>query len=73
MGRDSEIMDARYAALEAGEFDRCRGGPRSTRSARTAWSRSDLEGRAGLSVVYVPGATVEDLGLPSRPEGNTPG
>ena len=69
MGRD-EIMDARYAALASGDLkmpDRAvlytvsaEGGPAA------------LDGARRLVVVYVPGATVEDLGLPSRPEGSAP-
>jgi hypothetical protein len=70
-GKDrGEIMDARYAALDSGSF--------SMPARATLYSISsdagpdDLDGARRLVVVYVPGATVEDLGLPSRPEGNTP-
>lgn len=70
-GKDrGEIMDARYAALDSGSF--------SMPARATLYSISsdagpdDLDGARKIVVVYVPGATVEDLGLPSRPEGNTP-
>ncbi len=65
-----EIMDARYAALESGSF--------SMPARATLYSISsdagpdDLDGARRLVVVYVPGATAEDLGLPSRPEGTMP-
>jgi hypothetical protein len=64
------IMDARYAALEAGEFvmpDRA-----SLFSLSAEEGPRDLEGARRLAVVYVPGATVEELGLPSRPDGDSP-
>ena len=32
----------------------------------------NLEGARTLSVVYVPGATGEELGLPTRPDGDRP-
>jgi hypothetical protein len=70
-GKDrAEIMDARYAALEAGTL---------TMPARAAlYSLSaeggpaDLEGARRLVVVYVPGASADELGLPGRPAGDWP-
>jgi hypothetical protein len=69
MGRQ-EIMDARYAALEAGEF--VMPGRASLFSLSSEGGPGDLEGARRLAVVYVPGATVEELGLPSRPDGDSP-
>lgn len=69
MGRQ-EIMEARYAALEAGDFvmpERA-----SLFSLSAEGGPADLEGARRLAVVYVPGATVEELGLPSRPDGDSP-
>ena len=66
----SEIMDARYATLEAGGFampDRA-----TLYSVSADGGPEDLEGARRLVVVYVPGATPEDLGLPARPEGDAP-
>jgi hypothetical protein len=70
----SEIMDARYAALDAGRI----GMPaRATLYSVTAGSGPDpatdrLTGERRLVVVYVPGATGPELGLPTRPEGDMP-
>jgi len=69
MGRQ-EIMDARYAALEAGEF--VMPARASLYSISADGGPEDLEGARKLAVVYVPGATSEELGLPSRPDGNSP-
>ena len=69
MGRQ-EIMDARYAALEAGEF--VMPARASLYSISADGGPEDLEGARRLAVVYVPGATAEELGLPSRPDGNSP-
>ena len=66
----SEIMDVRYAALEAGIFSMPARATLYSISSDTG--QDDLDGARRLVVVYVPGATVEDLGLPSRPEGDTP-
>jgi hypothetical protein len=69
MGR-AEIMDARYAALEAGSFAMP---VRATLYSVSAdGGPEDLEGARRLVVVYVPGATAEELGLPARPDGNSP-
>lgn len=68
-GRD-EVMEARYAALEAGDFtmpDRA-----TLYSIRSETGAEDLEGASRLVVVYVPGATSGSLGMPSRPEGDVP-
>ena len=69
MGRQ-EIMDARYEALEAGEF--AMPGRASLFSISAEGGPDDLEGARRLAVVYVPGATAEELGLPSRPDGDSP-
>lgn len=65
-----EIMDARYAALESGSLSM------PERAALYSLSADDgpdaLEGARRLVVVYVPGATPEELGLPARPEGDSP-
>ena len=65
-----EIMDARYEALEAGEF--AMPGRASLFSITAEGGPEDLEGARRLAVVYVPGATAEELGLPSRPDGDSP-
>ena len=68
-GRD-EVMAARYAALEAGRFsmpDRA-----VLYSIRSESGSEDVEGARRLVVVYVPGATSESLGMPSRPDGDSP-
>jgi hypothetical protein len=66
----TEIMDARYAALEAGTL---------TMPARAALysvnadaASEDLEGARRLVVLYVPGASADELGLPGRPAGDWP-
>ena len=69
MGR-AEIMDARYAALESGEFAMPRWA--SLYSISADGGPEDLDGARRLAVVYVPGATAEELGLPARPDGNSP-
>ena len=69
MGR-AAIMDARHAALEAGEFAMPRWA--SLYSLSADGGPEDLDGARRLAVVYVPGATAEELGLPARPDGNSP-
>ena len=64
------IMDARYAAREAGEFEMPDRASLFSLSAEVG--PRYLEGARRLAVVYVPGATVEELGLPSRPDGDNP-
>ncbi len=68
-GRD-EVMAARYAALEAGEF--AMPDHAALYSLSSEAGPEDVEGARRLAVVYVPGATSESLGMPSRPEGNSP-
>ncbi len=71
----SAVMDARYAALEAGELSMP---VAATVYSLTADSRpdpaaeSDAEGLRRLTAVYIPGATVEGTGLPGRPSGGGP-
>ncbi|MBT8477950.1 MAG: hypothetical protein KJO06_03465 [Gemmatimonadetes bacterium] len=66
----SEIMDARYAALQAGDFTM------PDRAALYSISADnwpfELDQARRLTVVYVPGATTEELGLPARPDGTAP-
>ena len=70
-GQDrTEIMDARYAALEAGTLAMP---ARAALYSLNAESGSDdLEGARRLVVVYVPGASADELGLPDRPAGDWP-
>lgn len=69
----AEVMDARYAALESGELVMP---ARASLFSVSADSGPDtdghLEGERRLAVVYIPGATGEELGLPTRPDGNAP-
>jgi hypothetical protein len=70
-GKDrSDIMDARYAALEAGTLTM------PVRAALYSMSADggpeDLDGARRLVVVYVPGASADELGLPGRPAGDWP-
>ena len=70
----SEVMDARYAALQEGRItmpDRATLYSVSAESAPEP-DRDTLPGERRLVVVYVPGATGEELGLPTRPEGDAP-
>lgn len=70
--RDS-VRAARQAAVDAGEIEP---------PAAALWSLSspsDVDPAAGpgpaarrLSVVYVPGADADDIGLPTRPDGDSP-
>jgi len=65
-----EIMDARYAALESGELVMPR---RAVLYSLTADELPEsVEGARRLVVVYVPGATPEELGLPAKPDGEVP-
>jgi hypothetical protein len=66
----SEIMDARYAALEAGSLVMPGRGALYSLSADDI--RDDLAGARRLAVLYVPGATAEELGLPAKPDGDAP-
>ena len=66
-------MDARYAALESGELDMpARATLFSVSSDAAPGPDGALEGERRLTVVYLPGATGEELGLPTRPEGDGP-
>jgi len=71
----SEVMEARYAALEAGEF--------SMPEAATLFSLTadlppgpgdglEAEGLRRLTAVYLPNATLEGTGFPGRPAGGLP-
>ncbi len=66
----SEIMEARYSALEAGSL------VMPERAALYSLTADDVsddpDGARRLAVVYVPGATPEELGLPARPDGDAP-
>lgn len=66
----AEVMDARYAALEAGEFTMPKWAVLYSISAEG--DPPNLDGARRLSVVYVPGAMPEELGLPTRPDGDSP-
>lgn len=67
------VMEARQAAIDAGEMDA---------PSAALWSLSapeDVDPASGpgedarrLSVLYVPYATPEELGLPTRPDGGSP-
>ena len=68
------VMDARYRALEAGSL---RMPNRATLYSVSSEQGPDpvsgeLDGERRLVVVYVPGATGEELGLPTRPEQEAP-
>jgi hypothetical protein len=70
-----EVMDARFAALESGEWDM----PRHAALYSLTAAESDYDPSSGkvhdaqeLTVVYVPEATGAELGLPTRPEGGLP-
>ena len=73
-GKDrAEIMDARYAALQSGELAMpSRASLFSVSADAAPGSDGRLEGERRLTVVYVPGATGEELGLPTRPDGDSP-
>ena len=66
----SEIMDARYAALEAGSLVMPERAALFSLSAEDA--PDDPAGARRLAVLYVPGATAEELGLPAKPDGDAP-
>ena len=69
MGR-SEVMDARYAAVEEGELlmpERA-----ALYSITSDTGPEQLDEARRLVVVYVPGATTAEMGLPGRPEGDSP-
>ena len=71
----AEVLEARYAALAAGEF--------SMPEAATLYSLTadlppgpgdglEAEGLRRLTAVYLPNATLEETGLPGRPAGGLP-
>jgi hypothetical protein len=66
----SAVMDARYEALQAGMIEMP--ARAALFSITSDGGADDLEGARRLAVVYVPGATAEEIGLPARPEGNSP-
>ena len=71
----AEVLEARYAALEAGEISMP---PAATLYSLTADSRpapggeQEVEGLRRLTAVYLPNATLEETGLPGRPAGGQP-
>lgn len=71
----AEVLEARYAALEAGEISMP---PAATLYSLTADSRpapggeQEVEGLRRLTAVYLPNATLEETGLPGRPAGGHP-
>jgi len=73
MGRD-EVQEARRASIEAGEIE----APAAALWSLTAPTGFDPADEAAaeqaqrLSVVYVPYAEAEELGLPTRPDGDSP-
>jgi len=69
MGR-SAVMDARYEALQAGMIEMP--ARAALFSITSDGGADDLEGARRLAVVYVPGATAEEIGLPARPDGDSP-
>lgn len=69
MGR-AEVMDARYEALQAGTVEMP--ARAALFSITSDGGPEDLEGARRLAVVYVPGATTEEIGLPGRPDGDSP-
>lgn len=68
----STIMDARYEALETGEIEAPAAALWSLTTRGAAPSADDAEGVRRLSVVYMPGAEPDELGLPTRPDGDSP-
>jgi len=73
-GDRAAVMAARYAALEAGEIE----APSAALWSLSASADVDpaAEGSADderrLSVLYVPNKDADDLGLPTRPDGDSP-
>ncbi len=65
-----EVTSGRYEALEAGDFVMPERAALYSVSSDTG--AGDLDEARRLVVVYVPGATAETLGLPTRPEGDSP-
>lgn len=72
-GDRSAIMDARFAALEAGEISAPAAALWSVTATEDIDPTADLpDGVRRLSVVYVPYADSRTLGLPTRPDGDSP-
>jgi len=69
MGR-AEVMDARYEALQAGTIEMP--ARAALFSITSDEGPEDLQGARRLAVVYVPGATTEEIGVPGRPDGDAP-
>jgi hypothetical protein len=71
----AEVLEARYAALEAGDISMPQA---ATLYSLTADSRPTpggepaVEGLRRLTAVYLPNATLEETGLPGRPAGGHP-
>lgn len=69
----SVIMDARYAALASGELTMpSRAALHSVSADSEPGAAGTVQGERRLTVVYVPGATGEELGIPTRPDGDAP-
>ena len=69
------VMDARYEAYTNGRLPMPPSAALYNVSAETApppGDRSDPAGLRRLTVVYLPGATLEETGLPGRPEDGIP-
>ena len=69
------VMDARYEAYRDGRMPMPQSAALYNVSAESAPPPADSAGTAGLrrlTVVYLPGATLEDTGLPGRPEDGIP-
>ncbi len=74
-GADAErVLEARYAAFEAGEFQMPTAAALySLWADRAPGAGAPVpEGARRLDVVYLPFATAEATGLPTRPEGDAP-
>lgn len=70
-----EIQSARYAALDSGNLtmpDRAMLFSITADEGAFDAATGHTAGARRLAVVYVPNAKLDELGLPARPEGNTP-
>ena len=71
----SEVMEARYVALEGGEISMPEAAALYSLTADSRprpGSESEAEGLRRLTAVYLPDATLEGTGLPGRPAGGLP-
>lgn len=71
----SEVMDSRFAALEAGEISMPEAAALYSLTADSRpgpGSEAEAEGLRRLTAVYLPNATLEGTGLPGRPAGGLP-